>query len=41
MFDILRADLSLKQAAALCAKISGLKKNQLYQYGLENPLAES
>jgi 16S rRNA (cytidine1402-2'-O)-methyltransferase len=40
VLNILRADLPLKQAAALCAKISGLKKNQLYQYGLDFPLAD-
>jgi 16S rRNA (cytidine1402-2'-O)-methyltransferase len=38
MLDILREELPLKQAAALCAKISGIKKNQLYQYGIEHPL---
>ena len=38
ILDILREDLPLKQAAALCAKISGIKKNQLYQYGIEHPL---
>lgn len=38
VLNILRAELPLKQAAALCAKISGLKKNQLYQYGLDFPL---
>jgi len=38
MLDVLRAELPLKQAAALCAKITGIKKNQLYQYGIENPL---
>ncbi len=35
VFDILAAELPLKQAAALAAKISGAKKNQLYQYGLD------
>lgn len=36
--NVLRAELPLKQAASLCAKISGLKKNRLYQYGLDFPL---
>jgi 16S rRNA (cytidine1402-2'-O)-methyltransferase len=40
MLNILRAELPLKQAAALCSKISGLKKNQLYQYGLDFPLQD-
>ena len=35
VFDILAAELPLKQAAALAAKITGVKKNQLYQYGLD------
>lgn len=35
VFDILAAELPLKQAASLAAKISGAKKNQLYQYGLD------
>jgi len=35
VFDILVKELPLKQAAALAAKISGGKKNQLYQYGLD------
>ncbi|WP_339339921.1 16S rRNA (cytidine(1402)-2'-O)-methyltransferase [uncultured Oceanicoccus sp.] len=35
VFDILAAELPLKQAAALAAKITGGKKNQLYQYGLD------
>lgn len=35
VFDILAEDLSLKQAAALAAKITGVKKNTLYQYGLD------
>lgn len=35
VFDILAAELPLKQAAALAASISGAKKNTLYQYGLE------
>ncbi|WP_301029202.1 16S rRNA (cytidine(1402)-2'-O)-methyltransferase [Zhongshania sp.] len=38
ILDVLRGELPLKQAAALCAKITGIKKNQLYQYGIENPL---
>ncbi|KKK74675.1 hypothetical protein LCGC14_2881410, partial [marine sediment metagenome] len=29
------AELPLKQAAALAAKITGVKKNLLYQYGLD------
>ncbi len=35
VFDILVDELPLKQAAALAAKITGVKKNQIYQYGLE------
>lgn len=35
VFDILVQELPLKQAAALAAKITGVKKNRLYQYGLE------
>ncbi len=35
VFDLLVEELPLKQAAALAAKISGIKKNTLYQYGLE------
>jgi 16S rRNA (cytidine1402-2'-O)-methyltransferase len=35
VFDLLAAELPLKQAAALAAKITGAKKNSLYQYGLE------
>ena len=35
VFDILVEELPLKQAAALAAKITGVKKNPLYQYGLE------
>lgn len=35
VLTILMADLPLKQAATLAAKITGLKKNQLYQYGLD------
>lgn len=34
VFDLLVDELSLKQAAALAAKITGVKKNILYQYGL-------
>jgi len=34
VFDILADELPLKQAAALAAKITGVKKNKLYQYGL-------
>ena len=37
--DVLRAELPLKQAAALCARITGAKKNQLYQYGVDHPLS--
>ena len=37
--DVLRAELPLKQAAALCARITGAKKNQLYQYGVDQPLS--
>jgi len=35
VFDLLSAELPLKQAASLAAKITGAKKNALYQYGLE------
>lgn len=35
VFDLLAQELPLKQAAALAAKITGVKKNQLYQYGLD------
>lgn len=35
VFDVLVEELSLKQAAALAAKITGVKKNTLYQYGLD------
>ena len=34
VLDILAEELPLKQAAALASKITGVKKNQLYQYGL-------
>ncbi|WP_372863524.1 16S rRNA (cytidine(1402)-2'-O)-methyltransferase [Spongiibacter sp.] len=37
-FDVLRAELPMKQAAALAAKLTGVKKNRFYQYGLEHPL---
>ncbi len=37
-FDVLRAELPMKQAAGLAAKLTGVKKNRLYQYGLEQPL---
>ena len=33
--DVLLAELSVKQSAALAAKITGLKKKPLYQYGLD------
>ncbi|MGJ8686019.1 MAG: 16S rRNA (cytidine(1402)-2'-O)-methyltransferase [Spongiibacteraceae bacterium] len=39
--DVLRQELPLKQAAALAAKICGVKKNQLYKYALDNPVSES
>lgn len=35
VFDLLAAELSLKQAASLASKITGIKKNILYQYGLD------
>ncbi|MFT5577366.1 MAG: 16S rRNA (cytidine1402-2'-O)-methyltransferase [Paraglaciecola psychrophila] len=35
VFDLLAMELPLKQAASLAAKITGTKKNALYQYGLE------
>jgi 16S rRNA (cytidine1402-2'-O)-methyltransferase len=35
VFDLLASELPLKQAAALASKITGVKKNLLYQYGLE------
>ncbi len=35
VFELLNDELSLKQAASLAAKITGVKKNLLYQYGLE------
>jgi len=35
LLTILMQELPLKQAAALAAKISGLKKNELYRLGLE------
>lgn len=37
-FDILRSELPMKQAASMAAKLTGVKKNRLYQYGLEQPL---
>lgn len=40
VMDILRVELPLKQAATLAAKITGVKKNSLYQYGLEKQNAE-
>ena len=39
VFDVLAAELSLKQAAALASKITGIKKNILYQYGLDRKSA--
>ena len=35
VFELLVDELPLKKAAALAAKITGVKKNRLYQYGLE------
>ena len=35
VMDVLLAELSVKQASALAAKITGLKKKPLYQYGLD------
>lgn len=35
VFDLLALELPLKQAAALASKITGVKKNVLYQYGLD------
>lgn len=35
VFELLHDELPLKQAAALAARITGVKKNLLYQYGLE------
>lgn len=35
VFDLLVEELPLKQAAALAARITGVKKNHLYQYGLD------
>ncbi len=35
VFDVLASELPLKQAASLAAKITGVKKNALYQYGLD------
>lgn len=40
VMDVLRAELPLKQAATLAAKITGVKKNSLYQYGLEQQNAD-
>ena len=37
-FDILREELPMKQAAGIAAKLTGVKKNRLYQYGVEQPL---
>lgn len=38
IFDTLREELPLKQAASLAAKLTAVKKNRLYQYGLDVPL---
>ena len=38
IFDTLRAELPMKQAASLAAKLTEVKKNRLYQYGLDVPL---
>lgn len=38
--DVLLSELSVKQSAALAAKITGLKKKPLYQYGLEQQTDE-
>lgn len=35
VMDVLLSELSVKQASSLAARITGLKKNQLYQYGLD------
>jgi 16S rRNA (cytidine1402-2'-O)-methyltransferase len=35
VMDVLRNELPLKQASSLASKITGVKKNQLYQYGLD------
>ena len=35
VMDVLLSELSVKQSAALAAKITGLKKKPLYQYGLD------
>ncbi|MGK0442545.1 MAG: 16S rRNA (cytidine1402-2'-O)-methyltransferase [Pseudohongiellaceae bacterium] len=35
IMDVLLQELSIKQASALAAKITGLKKKPLYQYGLD------
>jgi 16S rRNA (cytidine1402-2'-O)-methyltransferase len=37
IFQILRQELPLKQAAKLTGKITGVSKNVLYQFGLEEP----
>lgn len=36
--DVLLSELSVKQSAALAAKITGLKKKPLYQYGLDQQI---
>lgn len=38
--NLLRAELPLKKAAAITAEIHGVKKNRLYQIGLDNPSSE-
>ncbi len=37
IFQLLRQELPLKQAAKLTGKITGVSKNVLYQFGLEEP----
>ena len=40
VFDLLKQQMSLKQAASLTAEITGAKKNQLYQHGLQQRLQQ-